>query len=129
MAKPWLIAIVDDEPSVRKALRRLLSASGHQVRTFASGQEFLEGRANGRHDCLVLDLHMPGFSGLEVQRELARVGELLPIVIITAFDEPESRAQCLSAGATAYLLKPFDDQTLLDAIANAIESSSSPDRD
>jgi FixJ family two-component response regulator len=129
MAKSWLIAVVDDEPSVRKALRRLLSASGHEVKTFASGQEFLEGFAAWRPDCLVLDLHMPGLSGLEVQKELARIGDSLPIVIITAFDDPESRAQCLAAGATAYLLKPFDDQALLDAIANAIESSSTLDGD
>ena len=129
MAKSWLIAVVDDEPSIRKALRRLLSASGHQVKTFASGQEFLEELAPWRPDCLVLDLHMPGLSGLEVQRELARVGDPLPIVIVTAFDEPESRAQCLAAGATAYLLKPFDDQALLDAIAIAIKKSSSQNAD
>jgi FixJ family two-component response regulator len=72
---------------------------------------------------------MPGLSGLEVEKELARIGDSLPIVIITAFDDPESRAQCLAAGATAYLLKPFDDQALLDAIANAIESSSTLDGD
>lgn len=78
-----------------------------------------------RPDCLVLDLHMPGLSGLEVQRELARRGETVPIVVITAFDEHESRAQCLAAGAAAYLLKPFDDQALLDAIGRAVRGSSS----
>jgi FixJ family two-component response regulator len=124
-----LIAVVDDEAAVRKAIARLLSASRLKVKTFASGQEFLDSLAASYPDCLVLDLHMPGLSGLDVQRQLARTGKRLPLVIITAYDESESRTQCLAAGAAAYLLKPLDDQALLDAIASAVRDCSSPDGD
>jgi FixJ family two-component response regulator len=115
-----LVAVVDDEAPVRKALSRLLLASDFDVETFASGQEFLDALAANRPDCLVLDLHMPFMTGVDVQRKLARAGARLPIVVITAYDDPASRAQCLTVGAAAYLLKPFDDQTLLDAIFKAI---------
>src|SRR5262245_54509064 len=120
MTSSRLVAVVDDEPSVRKALRRLLAAAKFQVTTFASGREFLDALATRRPDCLVLALHMPGLSGLDVQQHLIRLGEKLPIVVITALDDPESRAKCLAAGAKAYLIKPFDDRTLLEAIDTAI---------
>ena len=120
MTPSRLVAVVDDEPSVRKALRRLLVAAKFQVTTFASGREFLDALPTRRPDCLVLDLHMPGLSGLDVQQELIRLGEKLPIVVITALDDPESRAKFLSSGAMAYLIKPFDDRTLLEAIDSAI---------
>jgi FixJ family two-component response regulator len=121
------VAVVDDEVSVRRALGRLLAASNLAVETFVSGQEFLDSLADHRPDCLILDLHMPGLTGLGVQRELACAGIRLPIVIITAYDGPELRAQCLAAGAAEYLLKPLDDQTLLEAIARAVAKPSSHD--
>jgi FixJ family two-component response regulator len=119
MSTSLRVAVVDDEPSVRKALGRLLTASHMDVETFASGQEFLDSLSSRRPDCVVLDLHMPGLSGLDVQHELARGGAELPIVIVTAHEDAERRAQCLAAGATAYLLKPLDERTLLDAIGKA----------
>jgi FixJ family two-component response regulator len=108
-----LVAVVDDEESVRTSLRRLLRAFDLEAETFASGQEFLDSLADRSPDCLVLDLQMPGLSGLEVQRRLAAGGVRVPTVIITADDAPETRARCLSAGSAAYLCKPFDDDTLL----------------
>ena len=113
------VAIVDDEEPIRKALRRLLRAAGIDAQSYASGQEFLEAAAAQRPDCLVLDLHMPGMSGLQVLRSLK---QKLPTVIITAHDEPETREQCLAAGACAYLRKPLEDRLLLNAISAAIRS-------
>jgi FixJ family two-component response regulator len=115
-----LIAVVDDEESVRKSLRRLLAASQLDVVVYASGQEFLDSLSRGQPDCLVLDLQMPGLNGLEVQRSLAGTRVRFPTIIITAHDEPETRARCLSAGATAYLCKPLHDEMLLDTIAEAV---------
>ncbi len=119
-APPALIAIVDDEASVRKALLRLFRSSGFDAREFISGVEFLKTLPFCRYDCLVLDLHMPGLNGIEVQRDIAMSETRLPIVIITAHDEPETREKCLSVGASAYLCKPFDDNALLDAVVGAI---------
>jgi FixJ family two-component response regulator len=121
MAPPKLvIAIVDDEEGVRKALRRLFSAADFEAEAFASGQAFLDSLASKRPDCLVLDLHMPGLNGLDMLRHPALSQAHVPTVVITAHDEPESRTQSLAAGAAAYLRKPLDDRTLLAAIASAI---------
>ena len=116
-----LIAVVDDEESVRKSLRRLLVASELDATVYASGQEFLDSLGGHQPDCLVLDLQMPGLTGLEVQRALARARVRFPTIIITAHDEPETRARCLAAGAVAYLCKPLHDELLLDAITTAVD--------
>ena len=114
------IAVIDDDESVRKALKRLLRAANLDADTFASGRDFIDSLAAQVPDCIVLDLHMPGMNGLEVQQQLGPRGGLrLPIVVITGHDEPQTRAQCLSAGAAAYLRKPLDDKALLDAIHRA----------
>ena len=120
------VAIVDDEEPIRKALRRLLRASGIEAESYASGQEFLDATAELRPDCLVLDLHMSGMGGLELLRSLQSVKDRIPTVIITAHDEPETREQCLAAGACAYLRKPLEDRLLLNAISAAIRSRAVP---
>jgi FixJ family two-component response regulator len=120
------VAIVDDEEGIRKALGRLLRAAGLEAHGYANGQEFLTAAAERRPDCVVLDLHMPGMSGLQVLRKLKAIGLLLPIVVITAHDEPETREQCLSTGARAYLRKPLEDRLLLNAISAAMRPLSAP---
>lgn len=120
------VAVVDDDESVRRALKRLLRASNLEADIFASGQEFLNSLTAQRPDCLILDLHMPGMNGLEVQRVLARMSAHLPVVVITGHDEPQTRTQCLAAGAVAYLCKPLDDKTLLEAIGRAAGVTSLP---
>ena len=114
------IAIVDDEEPVRKALKRLLRASGLDAESYASGKEFLEATALRRPDCLVLDLHMPGMSGVQVLQELRSSKTMIPTVVITAYDEPATRMECLAAGASAYLRKPLDERLLLNAISATV---------
>ena len=114
------VAIVDDEEPVRKALKRLLRASGLDAESYASGKDFLEASALREPDCVLLDLHMPRMSGLHVLRALQAARRALPVVIITAHDAPETREQCLAAGATAYLRKPFEECELIDTITAAL---------
>jgi len=114
------VAVVDDEETVRKALRRLLRASGLQAEAYAGGQEFLAAAALRRPDCVVLDLHMAGMSGLQALRQPQAPPQRPPVVVITAHDEPETREQCLAAGAAAYLRKPLDERLLLNAISAAL---------
>ena len=118
-ARP-LIAIVDDEESVRVAMHRLMRSAGLDVETFPSGVEFLASMQTHHPDCVVLDLHMPQINGFEVQSHLAKCKPPVPVVIITGHDTPEARARALAGDASAYLLKPVDDCMLLDAIAGAI---------
>lgn len=115
-----LIAVVDDEEPIRKALRRLLRSAGMKVETFPSGVEFLESLSTRRPDCIVLDLHMPMVNGFEVQAQLAESGVTVPVVVITGHDSDETRQQALARFPVAYLRKPVNDQVLLDAIALAL---------
>ena len=110
------ISVVDDDESVRKALGRLLSSLDYKAETFDSGRAFLDSLADRCPDFLVLDLHMPGLSGLDVLQQLTRTPVPVRVIVITAYDEPETQTQCLAAGALAYLRKPLDEQVLLDAI-------------
>jgi len=113
------IAIVDDEEQIRKALLRLARASGLHAEAFASGQLFIDSLAVKHPDCVILDLHMPEMTGLQVLQHLRSSNETLPAIVITAFDEPQTCARCLAAGASAYLRKPIDDVTLLKVVAEA----------
>ena len=127
MAVVPYIAVLDDEEPVRKALGRLLRASGLEVECYAGGREFLDGSALRRPDCVVLDLHMPGMSGLQVLAELRRKRPPVPAVVITAHDAPETREQCLAAGAAAYLRKPLDGPVLLEAISASLRATRTPE--
>jgi FixJ family two-component response regulator len=115
-----VIAIVDDDESVRKAIVRLLRAYGHTACAYASGSEFLENWRVDTPDGLLLDLQMPNLPGAEVQRALNRAGAHFPVIIMTALDSPDAREGCLREGAFAYLRKPLDERLLLDTLRRAL---------
>jgi len=115
-----LVAIVDDEESVRKALSRLVRAAGFGVDTYASGADFLSVVQERPPHCVVLDLRMPHVSGFDVLRALRQADVPVPAVIITGDDSADSRAQALREGARAHLRKPVDETMLLDAIHTAL---------
>jgi FixJ family two-component response regulator len=117
-----VIAILDDEDSVRNALLRLLRTAGFAACGFASADEFLKGWRLDRPDCLLLDLHMQGMSGEEVQQALNMAGATFPVIIISAQDAPNSREHCMRLGAVAYLCKPLDVAALLRAVTSAAAS-------
>jgi len=114
-ASPW-IAIVDDDPSVLKALARLLNTRALENRTYPSARDFLTALPDGLPECLIVDLQMPEMTGLELQLHLTRSGIRIPTIVITAHNEVDMRELCKSAGAANYLLKPLQDTSLLAAI-------------
>jgi FixJ family two-component response regulator len=115
-----LIAVVDDDASIRQSLHGLLQSIGFAVETFASAQAYLDSECLTSTDCLILDVRMPGMRGPDLQRELARRGHDVPIVFITAHGDEDIRPRVLSEGAIACLLKPFTEEALLKAIRTAI---------
>ncbi len=115
-----LIAVVDDEESVRRALSRMLHACQFEVVAFASGQEFLDFVTGRKPDCVVLDFQMPGLTGRDIQRQLAIAQIRIPIIIVTAPDQPAIREQCLADGAVAYFAKPLQRDRLVATIDAAI---------
>ena len=114
------VAIVDDDASVRKALARLLSLSSFDIKMFASADEFLASVQEAPPECLVLDLHMPEITGLELQRYLLRLGIHIPMIVITGDNEPGLRQRCESLGAATFLKKPVDPTLLIGKINAAI---------
>jgi FixJ family two-component response regulator len=119
-----LVIIVDDDPSVREALSLLLDSVGHQVRTYGSAQEFLESDLEPRGPaCLVLDVRMPGLSGLDLQQELTAQNRLLPIIFITGHGDIPMGVRAMKKGAVDFLPKPFDDTDLLTAVQTALQKA------
>ena len=116
------VAVVDDEPAVRKGLLRFLRTADFDPRTYESAQEFLDHLASERPDCLIVDLQMPGVSGLELQAILRRKDARLPVIMVTARDDPESHEKCLELGAAACLCKPLDCDTLVHVIHSVVAS-------
>lgn len=116
------VALVDDEGPVRVALGRLLRLADYAVLPFASGEEFLESLGSRVPDCVLLDVHMPGLTGLQVQAKLRATGFDLPVVFITASDDAEVARNALDAGGLCVLRKPFSSESLLDAVGVALNS-------
>ena len=115
------VFIIDDDASVRVALERLLRSVELEVETFASGQEFLDAERADGPGCLVVDVRMPGFSGLDLQDELAARHVGMPVIFITGHGSIPTSVRAMKAGAVDFLQKPFDDQDLLDAIHRSLE--------
>ena len=120
------IFVVDDDESVRKSLWRLLRSAGFEVRTFASAAEFLAVAPTCGAGVLVLDLRMPLMNGLELQRHLRADGNRIPIIVITAHDGDDARADAMAAGAVGFIRKPFEDETLLSLIDAALAGGGLP---
>jgi FixJ family two-component response regulator len=120
VAAPALISIVDDDESVRDALWGFLRSVGFSVNVFASAEEFLNSDQLGKADCLILDVRMPGMSGIELQRQLVSDDCKIPVIFITAYEDEGMRTQALFAGAGAFLIKPFSEEALLNAIHTAL---------
>jgi FixJ family two-component response regulator len=116
-----IIAIVDDDPSVRKGLQRLIRSMGWKAESFASAQEFLARPRTEAPSCLVLDLQLPGLSGLDLQKQMAAAGLETPIVFLTGHGDIPASVQAMKAGAIEFLTKPVEEQDLLRAIQEAIE--------
>jgi FixJ family two-component response regulator len=116
-----MVFVIDDDSALRAAIKRLLMAVGLSVETFSSGREFLESKLPDVPGCVVLDVRMPGHSGLDLQRELGEKNIHLPIIFITGHGDIPMSVQAMKAGAVEFLTKPFRDQDLLDAIAQAID--------
>ena len=125
------IAVIDDDESARRALRRFIDLLGYNVETFATAEEFLESflvpdsqaeaHAAEAFRCVILDQHLPGMSGLELQKRLKAEGRDVAIVFITAYPNERARKQALQAGAIAFLHKPFDEQVFVDAINKGLQ--------
>jgi FixJ family two-component response regulator len=116
-----IVFVVDDDESIREALKSLISSVGLQVATFASAREFMQSRTPDVPGCLVLDVRLPGLSGLDLQRELARANIATPIIFITGHADIPMTVRAMKAGAVEFLSKPFRDQDLLDAIHQALD--------
>ena len=125
---PALVAVIDDDRSVRESSESLIRSAGFAVRVFDSAEQFLNSPYLPKAACLVLDVRMPGMSGPELRRNLLSEGYELPVIFITAAADEEAKARELTNGAVAYLTKPFDEEELLSAIDSALKSDSKRDQ-
>ena len=130
MSKPEsIVYVVDDDEAVREAIQSLIRSVGLHVEVFASAQDFLRSKRPDVPGCLVLDIRLPGFSGLQLQRKLADADIRIPIVFMTGHGDIPMTVKAMKAGAVEFLTKPFRDQDLLDAIQQAIETDRSARRE
>ena len=115
-----IVAVVDDDPSMLNAAESLLHAQGFTTMVFASAEEFLDRGAVTQVDCLLLDIHLGGMSGIELWRQLKGSGSMLPVIFMTALDDEAMREQALKAGCVAFLRKPIEARQLMTAIKKAV---------
>ena len=115
-----LIAIVDDDELFRRSIERLVRSAGFTVEAFGSAEDFLERGDLDRTACAILDMKLPGMNGLDLQQRLITTATPIPIVFVSAHDEAMTQESALRAGAVAFLTKPFDNSTLLDALSRSI---------
>jgi len=120
--KTKLVAIVDDDDSMRSAMQGLLESAELPAQSFASAEEFLKSGQQNQVACLIADIRMPGMSGLELQAQLNAERRRIPIIFITAHGDEKMRMQALRAGAVEFMAKPFNDEALLESVRAALES-------
>jgi FixJ family two-component response regulator len=118
---PPIVVVIDDDQSVREALQGLLETAALQVELFASPREYVQGKRKDAPSCIILDVRLPGSSGLDFQRELAGAGVHTPIIFITGYADIPMTVQAMKAGAVEFLTKPYRDQDLLEAVLLAVE--------
>ena len=118
---PDVVYVVDDDPSVRRSLERLFRSVGHECVSFSSATEFLDSKRRDAPACLVLDVRLPGLSGLDLQRQMAEADVLIPIVFLTGHGDVPLSVRAMKAGAVDFLTKPFHEQDLLDAVGAALD--------
>lgn len=121
MSDEAIVFVIDDDESIRESLKSLIRSVGLKVRTFASAQEFLQSERPDVAACLILDVRMPGLSGLDLQRDLSEANIHIPIIFITGHGDIPMSVRAMKAGAVEFLTKPFRDQDLLDAIQQALD--------
>lgn len=121
-----IVAVIDDDLSVRRGLDRLLRSAGYRVATFASARDFLEHSGYDGLACLVIDVSMPGQSGLDLHEMLSGAGHDIPVVFVTGHGDISMAVRAMKAGAVDFLPKPFDDRTFLDAVQRAIAKHRQP---
>ena len=115
-----LISVVDDDESMREAMRGLIKSLGYAAQAFASAEQFLNSRQRSRTSCLIADVQMPGMTGLELHRHLVASGKTIPTILITAYPEDSARERALADGVVCYLSKPFDENDLLACIHSSL---------
>lgn len=118
-----IIAIVDDDPSVLRGLKRVLEASHFSTSVFSCAEDFLDHQTTMPVACIVLDIHLSGMSGIEMRRRLVEIGSRTPVIFMTSHDSPAFRKEATDAGCVAYLQKPFSGHVLIDTIRNAIAAA------
>jgi FixJ family two-component response regulator len=121
-SEPSVVFVVDDDVSIREALQNLFRSVGLKVKTFGTAQDFLSSRQADVPGCLVLDVRLPGSSGLDLQRQLVEANVQIPIIFITGHGDIQMSVRAMKAGAVEFLTKPFRDQDLLDAVQQAIDT-------
>lgn len=124
LAKPHVISIIDDDPSVREATQSLVRSLGYSAQVFSSAEEYLQSNRIKSSSCLITDLHMPGMSGADLQDRLIADGYRIPIIFVTAYYEERVRARVMHAGAFGFLRKPFDDESLIACLDKALDAAS-----
>jgi len=117
-----LISVIDDDESMREAMRGLMKSLGYTSQAFASAEEFLNSRQVPRTSCLIADVQMPGMTGLELYRHLVASGKSIPTILITAYPDDSARERALGAGVVCYLSKPFDENDLLTCIRSSLHT-------
>src|ERR1700737_4191066 len=127
--KDPVVYVVDDDPGVREALDSLIRSVGFRVQTFASAQDFLQSKPSTAPSCLILDVRLPGLSGLDLQRELRQADIHIPVIFVTGHADIPMSVRAMKAGAVEFLTKPVRDQDLLDAIQQAIERDRASQRE